>query len=103
MATFNQHNQTVGVQHNAENMIVGTPISMADLAAGLNDILGQVQQMEPPLPPEVRAELEAARDAAASGDTSDAQGRMQRLLEMGGLATGIGSQIATMLGALLGG
>ncbi|MEH0419564.1 hypothetical protein [Streptomyces sp. B21-083] len=40
MATFNQANQTVGVQHNAENMIVGTPTSMADLAAGLNALLG---------------------------------------------------------------
>ncbi|MDI3388575.1 hypothetical protein QIS99_20540 [Streptomyces sp. B-S-A8] len=103
MATFNQHNQTVGVQHNAENMMVGTPVSMADLTAGLNDILGQAQRMEPPLPPEVRAELEAARDAAASGDNAEAQGRLRQLLEVGSLTTGIDSQVATMLGALLGG
>ncbi|MER6529131.1 hypothetical protein [Streptomyces sp. NPDC001508] len=100
MATFNQANQTVGVQHNAENMIVGTPTSMADLTAGLNGLLRQAQRMEPPLPPEAQAELEAARDAAVSGDTVETGGRLRRVLEMGSLATGIGSQVAAMLGAL---
>jgi hypothetical protein len=102
VATFNQHNQTVGVQHNAENMIVGSSASMADIAAGLENVLAQAHQTEPALPPEVQAELEAARSAAASGDTAETGGRLRRVLEMGSLATGIGSQIAAMLGALSG-
>jgi hypothetical protein len=102
VATFNQHNQTVGVQHNAENMIVGSSASMADIAAGLENVLAQAHQTEPALPPEVQAELEAARSAAASGDTAETGGRLRRVLEMGSLATGVGSQIAAMLGALSG-
>ncbi|MER5551575.1 hypothetical protein ABT001_07830 [Streptomyces sp. NPDC002793] len=100
MATFNQHNQTVGVQHNAENMIVGSSASMADIAAGLDAVLAQAHQTEPPLPPEVQAELEAARVAAESGDAAETGGRLRRVLEMGSLATGIGAQVAAMLGGL---
>ncbi|MFE2633341.1 hypothetical protein ACFXKS_02390 [Streptomyces scopuliridis] len=99
MATFNQHNQTVGVQYNAENMIVSASTSAVDLAAQLDRILGESQQEEP-LPPGAQAELEAARDAAASGDTAEAQSRLRRALELGSLATGIGGQVAAMLGAL---
>ncbi|MEU9849110.1 hypothetical protein [Streptomyces sp. NPDC047985] len=99
MATFNQNNQTVGVQYNAENMIVSASTSAADLAAQLDRILGEGQREEP-LTPEAQAELEAARDAAASGDTAATQSRLRRALELGSLATGIGAQVAAMLGAL---
>ncbi|MEV5425641.1 hypothetical protein OIE99_29475 [Streptomyces cellulosae] len=100
MATFNQPNQTVGVQHNAENMIVGSSTSMADVAAGLDALLGRSRQTESALPVEARQELEAARDAAASGNVTEARGRLRRALEMGSLATGIASQVTALLGGL---
>ncbi|MEU6423226.1 hypothetical protein [Streptomyces spiralis] len=109
MATFNQNNQTVhGDQYMGDTVNVtqgdSSPIDTRAVAWEFDRALAAAQQLEVSTTREqVTAELTAAQAELEAGETTAAQGRLARLVALGGRVAEIVNNVAGAVRALVGG